>query len=498
MTSFLRPPTAEELQQVPISSRVPSQKHRASVEYKSHDQRFTLKKTQYTQQFSHIYQRRLNKLQNPVREAAQRRWGDETPLCERLVQMRSGETWACVGTVFKAMRLKPSVLEEYKEERGISAAILVPAGHFAAEDDTLYLEDNSGRIALIGGTAMPAQDFCTGAVLAVKGVVQPGGQLEVEDWCPAGLPMQPPPPSPNHVAENGEMVMLVSGLLSGGSHDPLPTRLMLDYLAAYVGGEGDHDAASKIVRVIVCGDSVAEAKGVPPPSAAEKGKNKRNKLTASHQHALGAPLRECDRELAQIAAAAPVDVMPGSSDPAIFTLPQQPLHPLLFPLATQYGGTLKLVTNPHEAWIGGRLFLGNSGQVLADMEKYMIPDETDSDTRTDRGEWGVRILSQLLELRHMAPTAPDTLGCYPFVTDDPFVLEECPHVFFSGNCETFGTSYVEGSEGQKVRVICVPSFSSTGQAVLVNLTTLECELLSFNVQGLEGGNNTEPSPMEEG
>lgn len=23
----------------------------------------------------------------------------------------------------------------------------------------------------------------------------------------------------------------------------------------------------------------------------------------------------------------------------------------------------------------------------------------------------------------MAPTAPETLGCYPFVTDDPFVIE---------------------------------------------------------------------------
>lgn len=51
-------------------------------------------------------------------------------------------------------------------------------------------------------------------------------------------------------------------------------------------------------------------------------------------------------------ASVPVDVMPGEFDPTNYTLPQQPLHPCMFPLATAYS-TLQLVTNPYQATIDG-------------------------------------------------------------------------------------------------------------------------------------------------
>lgn len=35
-------------------------------------------------------------------------------------------------------------------------------------------------------------------------------------------------------------------------------------------------------------------------------------------------------------------------------------------------------------------------------------------------------------------------GCYPFYQKDPFILEECPHVYFSGNAPTFGSKLVKG------------------------------------------------------
>ena len=41
--------------------------------------------------------------------------------------------------------------------------------------------------------------------------------------------------------------------------------------------------------------------------------------------------REMDVVLSQLAAAMPVDVMPGPSDPTNHSLPQQPLHGCLFP-----------------------------------------------------------------------------------------------------------------------------------------------------------------------
>ena len=38
------------------------------------------------------------------------------------------------------------------------------------------------------------------------------------------------------------------------------------------------------------------------------------------------------------------------------------------------------------------------------------------------------------------------IGCYPFQTHDPFILQACPHVFFIGNQPQFKTAVVEGGE----------------------------------------------------
>ena len=54
--------------------------------------------------------------------------------------------------------------------------------------------------------------------------------------------------------------------------------------------------------------------------------------------------------------------MPGAEDPCNFTLPQQPFHRCLVPRASRYS-SFRVVTNPYEAFIGGRLVLGGSGQV---------------------------------------------------------------------------------------------------------------------------------------
>lgn len=52
----------------------------------------------------------------------------------------------------------------------------------------------------------------------------------------------------------------------------------------------------------------------------------------------------------------------------------------------------------------------------------------------------LRRLEETLEWRHMAPTAPETLGCYPFVTEDPFIVEVCVFTLLSvslSSCSIF-------------------------------------------------------------
>lgn len=85
--------------------------------------------------------------------------------------------------------------------------------------------------------------------------------------------------------------------------------------------------------------------------------------------------------------------------------------------------------------------------------------------------------------RNIAPTAPDTLGCYPYQGKDPFVLDQSPHLFVVGNQPTFATKLVQ--EGDvRIRLISLPAFVTTGTAVLVDINspTLETQSISFRVQ----------------
>jgi len=125
--------------------------------------------------------------------------------------------------------------------------------------------------------------------------------------------------------------------------------------------------------------------------------------------------------------------MPGEFDPTNYTLPQQPLHHCMLPLARAYA-TLRLVTNPYQADVDGvryknpvchqlcdgcwwhgvtartgvRIsasfppkwcrFLGTSGQNVSDIFKYSSMDDY------------LEILEWTLLAGHISPTAPDTLG----------------------------------------------------------------------------------------
>ena len=115
-------------------------------------------------------------------------------------------------------------------------------------------------------------------------------------------------------------------------------------------------------------------------------------------------------------------------------------------------------------------FLGTSGQNIDDLGKYSEANSS------------IEFMERTLRWRHLAPTAPNTLGCYPFTDKDPFYVETCPHVYFVGNQDKFETRLIKGSEGQMVRLICIPRFADTGVAVVLNIRNLECHTLSFATQ----------------
>jgi DNA polymerase delta subunit 2 len=49
----------------------------------------------------------------------------------------------------------------------------------------------------------------------------------------------------------------------------------------------------------------------------------------------------------------------------------------------------------------------------------------------------IKALELTLRMRTMFPTCPDTLRCYPGTVEDPFIIDQAPHVYFAGNQPRF-------------------------------------------------------------
>ncbi|XP_059310234.1 DNA polymerase delta small subunit-like [Lycium ferocissimum] len=255
-------------------------------------------------------------------------------------------------------------------------------------------------------------------------------------------------------------VVFISGLSVGrSSSNPLQFQLFVDHITGYLGNEKEKNVAAQIVQVVIAGNSVEV------PRVLLNGQI----LGSKGQSRLFEPIKELDILLTQIAASIPLDIMPGSSDPANFALPQQPLHRCLFPGSSAYN-TFRSCTNPHCFELDNIRFLGTSGQNIDDLGKYSEANNN------------IEFMERTLWWRHLAPTAPDTLGVLPFPDSDPFYVETCPHVYFVGNQDKYESRLIKGSEGQMVRLICIPRFAETGVAVVLNIRNLECHMLSFASQ----------------
>lgn len=97
----------------------------------------------------------------------------------------------------------------------------------------------------------------------------------------------------------------------------------------------------------------------------------------------------------------------------------------MFPQSSQLS-TFSTVNNPYSCRIGGRLVIGNSGQPIRDI---LINSSLEN---------ALDAMEKTLVWRHMCPTAPDTLGCYPYSDEDPFIFDTCPDIYFAGNQDAFG------------------------------------------------------------
>ncbi|KAF9232150.1 DNA polymerase alpha/epsilon subunit B-domain-containing protein [Melanogaster broomeanus] len=450
------------------------------------------KNKSYKHQYSNIYFTRLTMLKKPVFERAMARWKDlkGSPVCvPRVLDVVKSQLCWVLGTVYMDMPLKPNH----------SLPPPPPREKFYSDEDSIMLEDESGRIKLVGDR-LKSTRLVTGVIMAALGMETPSGDFEVIDTCSADLAPFAEVVSTNDdsmdvdsssTAHRDEYLAVVSGL-SIGAESPADAQIqmLVEYLSGEAGGRDDQMLASQITRLVIAGNSLSS---VPDGENGDEEENKKSKKfgAAIQPNFSPHPNSTLSAHLQDLVSALPVHILPGTDDPSGAILPQQPFPRAMFGRAASFE-TFYCETNP--AWIRVRCgtdlgtstlegvgpsasmigrspvtrsLLVTSGQPVLDMYKYF--PHTAFHARGDI----------------IAPTAPDTLWCHPYRERDPFVLKETPDIYIIGGMAKFDTALVGPEHGgekkalRRCRVVLVPSFSETGVLVLINMRTLDVRRMSM-------------------
>uniref|UniRef100_A0A060T813 DNA-directed DNA polymerase n=1 Tax=Blastobotrys adeninivorans TaxID=409370 RepID=A0A060T813_BLAAD len=459
--SLLKDPNENE--SYPTRSRVVSKS--TDVSYNS-DFLLDMSKRQYGQQFANLYYMRLEVLKPRVMENAKQSWegmkfgGLTVQHASRILDIRQGNLVWIVGTIYKDMKYKPNVLEDVSANN-YGAPPIRYERYFDKESDKIMVEDESGRIEVYGDKVTDAK-LVTGVVVALLGTEDSSGGFDVLDLIVAGFcPQVPRPIAMRDEKNGGKYLAIVSGLMIGSAEEnQISLELLQEYLSGELGASVDQERASEIARVIIAGNSMAEEQADINPD--------RKKYGHGSVKFNAAPLKRFDALVSSLAMSMPVSIMPGDKDPSNASMPQQPLHKSLLHNSRRFMSSdlVTSVTNPYWWDIDGVKILGTSGNTIEDIYKY---DDFD-----DR----LAMMESTLRWQHAAPTAPDTLWSYPFSDKDPFIVSETPHIYFAGNQKEYSTRIIE-EQGVEVRLVTVPEFYKSGQFVLVDLETLDTQLVQL-------------------
>ncbi|KAI0670601.1 DNA polymerase alpha/epsilon subunit B-domain-containing protein [Trametes maxima] len=489
----------------------------------------------YKHQYSNIYFVRLRALRQYVEQRAKRRWNEvagNPVFVPRVLDVEKGQLCFIIGTVYMDMPLKPNVLEDVARDRSIPAP--PPREKYHSDEDSVMLEDESGRICLVGDR-IRTTCLVTGVILGALGIETHNGDFEVVDLCYPGMAPQPTAGLQWPISKPARGVMDVDGeappsldewvaFVSGidvGAENPADGQLQIlsEYLAAEAGGSDDQYQAARITRLIVAGNSLSTLAS-NTGTAVEESERKPKRYGQDTSSFTPHPTQSLAAHLTDVCRSMPVHLLPGSSDPAATILPQQPLPRAMFGGASHFA-TFSCESNPAYIHLAPgssaqsssrssqpsastskskknsvsttphdtepiRTVLVHSGQPLDDMFKY-VPTPPIS---------RMTLAEATLRWRHMAPTAPDTLWCHPYFARDPFVFSQTPDLYIVGNQPEFATKLVwdneqdneEGGQAPKrCRIVLLPGFRESGILVLVNMRTLAVRRIQFAVEGMSSG-----------
>lgn len=122
-----------------------------------------------------------------VREVAEIKWSEDRDIVyvNNILDTKPNQLTVVIGTIFKEMPLKPSIL---KNILGVLGTRKFKNGQYVSEEDYVVLEDNSGRVRIKRNAIFAPEHFSTGSILALKGIVDKNGFFDVKDYCFAGIP----------------------------------------------------------------------------------------------------------------------------------------------------------------------------------------------------------------------------------------------------------------------------------------------------------------------
>eukprot|EP00299_Pterocystis_sp_00344_P007703 c2617_g1_i1.p1 GENE.c2617_g1_i1~~c2617_g1_i1.p1 ORF type:complete len:488 (-),score=117.79 c2617_g1_i1:188-1651(-) len=458
----------------------------------NHSQRFRLTQQHSFPQYHTMYSHRLSQLKPFVLAAAKQKWDSRITVLHSVLSAKEAHTAILLGTLYKQMTKKPNAFDLIaKGECVIPSTVITTTttitsltARFTDTSDSFVLEDETGRINIKGVVDASSSALSGGVVVAVLGQSNSSGEFVVEDILLSGMPSQPA--FPLSIPDSKKTFLaIVCGLdFTTGS-----TQLLGEYLSNHV--SSFHFA--KLVRVVIGGLSATSTPlfGTALSASGTHQFKRSGSLATSTMiasHTSTASSNKIDIWLYRIVASGvPVDVMSGPNDPCNAMLPQQPIHPSHFPNANKLQ-EFRCVTNPYEFSIDGVRVLGVSGQTILDQVQLtprphtpQQPQQPVQPSTILESRVVLDVMQQHLNARHLAPTCPDTLDVIPFTDSDPFVLLECPHIYFSTNClirEAASEIFV-GREGQRVLLVSVPKFCFSQTAVLIDLASLECHQINF-------------------
>ncbi|VEU38538.1 unnamed protein product [Pseudo-nitzschia multistriata] len=451
----------------------------------------------YQRQYSHVYAHRLAALKDRCWRALNRLpegGSGGVKSVDRIIELKEDQLSAVVGTIVVESASGADGEEHvyYNDNDGDDEDRRLHPDAICRSGDQLFLEDESGRVAIrfvddhrSPTNAKPRKSrtrhgyqYCTGVVVGVRGTVDDRGMMHVRDVADPALD---PPERVGPGSGGSPRLLLVSSLLCG---DPGVSSMPRDLLVSYLQGHLCDPDAETVARVVLAGSG---------PGAADP----------------AAGLRELDLWGLQVTrtAGVPLDILPSATDPTTRNWPQRPLHSSLLPhtLRVDHGKgadpMARTTPNPYEASIGNRLVLGTDGLNVRDLQKHVLsppvgntgggngtvdPPEAEP-ARGPEPLTELEALERTLRWGHVCPSAPSSAAIGMVPSGDPMAMgrkSKTPSLYFCGNCEEgFATKLMkhdeDGGGEATTRLVCVPKFSETGEAVLVDLNTLEVELLRF-------------------